>query len=667
MLKVRVYELAKKLGVSSHQLLEILEDLGVEVKSHFSKIDEEIAETVETLITPSSGGEEEKKAGNMETKEAGREEIKETEKITDKAEEETKKVEPEVKKIQVPPSATVREVSELFNLPVSQIIMTLMNMGILANINKELDQNTILKLAEKFNIPAETKQPQKARLAGKIKVQTTEGDPRAPIVTVLGHVDHGKTTLLDAIRKTNVTATEAGGITQHIGAYQVEIDGRKITFIDTPGHEAFTALRARGARVTDIAILVVAADDGVMPQTIEAIDHARAAEVPIIVAINKIDKPEANVDRVKTQLAELDLIPEEWGGDTIMVPISAKKNIGIDQLLEMVLLLADIMELKAKYDVPAKGTIIETVLDKGKGPVAIAIVMEGTLKVGDIVVTSGIYGKVRALFNDKGEKIKKATPSMPVQIVGLPKLPIAGENFVVVESEKKAKELVAQWNEQVEREREVLSLENIRLRIDRGELKSLNLILKADTQGSLEAIEKFLKEIDIEGVSLAIVRKGVGNISEGDVLLAKASKSIIVGFNVETETGVSRLAENEGISIKIYNIIYELIDDITLALKGLLKPEKQEVILGRAEVRQIFRSSKIGNIAGCYVLEGKVLRNSNVRVKRDSNVIFEGRLTSLKRFKEDVREVQAGYECGIFIEGFGDYKEKDIIESYVHE
>ncbi|MCX7795680.1 MAG: translation initiation factor IF-2 [bacterium] len=660
MLKVRVYELAKRLGVSSHDLLDILKDLGVEVKSHFSNIDEEVVETVEGLMKPTTSSEEQKV--EIEVKEPEKE-IKET----IKTEEESKKVEPEVKKIQVPLSASVREVSELFNLPVSQIIMSLMNMGILANINQELDQATILKLAEKFNIPVETGQPQKARLAGKIKIQTTEGDPRAPIVTVLGHVDHGKTTLLDTIRKTNVTATEAGGITQHIGAYQVEIDGRKITFIDTPGHEAFTALRARGARITDIAILVVAADDGVMPQTIEAIDHAKAAEVPIVVAINKIDKPEANVDRVKTQLSELGLIPEEWGGDTIMVPISAKKNIGIDQLLEMVLLLADIMELKAKYDVPARGTIIETVLDRGKGPVAIAIVMEGTLKVGDIVVTSGIYGKVRALFNDKGEKIKKAVPSTPVQIVGLPKLPIAGESFVVVSNEKKAKELVLQWNEQVEKEREVLSLENVRLRIDRGELKSLNLILKADTQGSLEAIEKFLKDINIEGVSLTIVRKGVGNISEGDVLLAKASKAIILGFNVDTEIGIPKLAENEGVSIKVYNIIYELIDDITLALKGLLKPEKQEVILGRAEVRQVFRSSKIGNIAGCYVIEGKVVRNSNVRIKRDGNVIFEGKLSSLKRFKEDAREVLAGYECGIFIEGFGDYKEKDIIECYTYE
>lgn len=663
---MRVYELAKRLGVSTHELLDILKDLGVEVKSHLSKIDEETADTIESILTPSPKTEEGKKEEVMKEKKVSEEQEKEKE-TTQKEAVETKQEETKPSKIQIPLSATVREVSELFNLPVSQVIMTLMNMGILANINKELDQGTIIKLAEKFNIPVETSQPQKTRLAGRLKIQTTEGDPRAPIVTVLGHVDHGKTTLLDAIRKTNVTATEAGGITQHIGAYQVEVDGRKITFIDTPGHEAFTALRARGAKVTDIAILVVAADDGVMPQTIEAIDHARAAEVPIIVAINKIDKPEANVERVKTQLSELGLIPEDWGGDTIMVPISAKKKIGIDQLLEMVLLLADIMEIKARYEVPARGTIIETVLDRGKGPVAIAIVIEGTLKIGDLVVTSGMYGKVRALFNDKGERIKKATPSMPVQIVGLPKLPIAGENFTVVENERKAKELVAQWNETIQRQRDVLSLENVRLRIDKGELKALNLILKADTQGSLEAIEKFLKEIDIEGVTLSIIRRGVGNISEGDVLLAKASSAIIVGFNVETELGVSKLAENEGVSIKIYNIIYELIDDITLALKGLLKPEKQEVILGRAEVRQVFKSSKIGNIAGCYVLEGKVVRNSNVRVKRGDNIVYEGRLTSLKRFKDDVREVVAGYECGIFIEGFGDYKEQDIIESYTFE
>jgi translation initiation factor IF-2 len=541
-----------------------------------------------------------------------------------------------------------------------------MNIGIMANINKELDQMTILTIAEKFNIKVDTTQPQKTRLTTRLKIQPTEGDLRAPIVTVLGHVDHGKTTLLDAIRKTNVIDTEAGGITQHIGAYQVEIDGRKITFIDTPGHEAFTALRARGAKVTDIAILVVAADDGVMPQTIEAIDHARAAEVPIIVAINKIDKPEANIERVKTQLSEIGLIPEEWGGDTIMVPISAKKKVGIDQLLEMVLLLADIMELKARYNVPARGTIIETVLDKGKGPVAIAIIIEGTLKVGDIVVTDGIYGKVRALFSNKGERLKKAIPSMPVQIIGFPKLPMAGENFTVVENEKRAKELIGQWNEEIKKE-ETVSLENIRGRIETGELKSLNLILKGDAQGSLEALEKFLNGINIEGVSPTLVRKGVGNITEGDVLLAKASKAVILGFNVGLETGVAKLAENEGISIKTYDIIYNLIDDITLALKGLLKPEKKEVLLGRAEVRQVFKSSKIGNIAGCYVIEGKIMRNSNIRVKREDNIIFEGKLASLKRFKEDIREVSSGYECGILIEGFGDYKEKDIIESYIYE
>lgn len=646
---MRVYELAKKLGVSTHELLEVLKDLGVETKSHFSKIDEETADTIESILSSSTKTEE-------------KEDVMERKVMEQQKEEEIKPV-----KTQIPLSATVREISELFGLPVSQIIMTLMDMGILANINKEIDQGTISKLAEKFNIPVETSQPQKTRLAGKLRIQTTEGDPRSPIVTVLGHVDHGKTTLLDAIRKTNVTATEAGGITQHIGAYQVEVGGRKITFIDTPGHEAFTALRARGAKVTDIAILVVAADDGVMPQTVEAIDHARAAEVPIIVAINKIDKPEANIDRVKTQLSELGLIPEDWGGDTIMVPISAKKNIGIDQLLEMVLLLADIMELKARYEIPARGTIIETVLDRGKGPIAIAIVMEGTLKVGDLIVTSGMYGKVRALLNDKGERIKKATPSMPVQIVGLPRLPVAGENFTIVENERMAKELISQWGEETQQQREVLSLENIRLRIDKGELKDLNLVLKADTQGSLEAIEKFLKEINIEGVTLSIVRRGVGNISEGDVLLAKASKAIVVGFNVETELGILKLAENEGVSIKIYNIIYELIDDITLALKGLLKPEKQELILGRAEVRQVFKSSRIGSIAGCYVLDGKIVRNSNIRIKRADNVIYEGRLTSLKRFKEDVREVTSGYECGIFIEGFEDYKEQDIIESYTFE
>jgi len=642
---VRVYELARKLGINSHELLDKLKELGVDVKSHLSIIDEDVVETIKGLITPAS-------SEKME-------EVKE-----EKVEVEIKEKEEPPKGIRIPLKATVKKISELLNIPVSRIIMSLMNIGIMANINKEIGQGTILTLAEKFNIPVDTTQPQKARLTTRLKIQPTEGDLRAPIVTVLGHVDHGKTTLLDAIRKTNVTATEAGGITQHIGAHQVEIDGRKITFIDTPGHEAFTALRARGAKVTDIAILVVAADDGVMPQTIEAIDHARAAEVPIIVAINKIDKPEANIDRVKTQLSEIGLIPEEWGGDTIMVPISAKKNIGIEQLLEVVLLLADIMELKARYNIPARGTIIETVLDKGKGPVAMAIVKEGALKVRDIIVAGGLYGKVRALFSDKGERLKKAIPSMPVQIIGFPKLPIAGENFTVVENEKKAKELIAQWSEEVKKE-ETISLENIRGRIESGELKSLNLILKGDTQGSLEALEKFLNEINVEGIGLSLVRRGVGNITEGDVLLAKASKAVIVGFNVGLETGVAKLAES--ISIKTYDIIYNLIDDITLALRGLLKPVKKEVFLGRAEVRQVFTSSKVGNIAGCYVIDGKIVRNSNIRIKREDNIIFEGRITSLKRFKEDVREVASGYECGILIEGFGDYKGKDIIESYTYE
>jgi len=642
---VRVYELARKLGINSHELLDKLKELGVDVKSHLSIIDEDVVETIKGLITPAS-------SEKME-------EVKE-----EKVEVEIKEKEEPPKGIRIPLKATVKKISELLNIPVSRIIMSLMNIGIMANINKEIGQGTILTLAEKFNIPVDTTQPQKARLTTRLKIQPTEGDLRAPIVTVLGHVDHGKTTLLDAIRKTNVTATEAGGITQHIGAHQVEIDGRKITFIDTPGHEAFTALRARGAKVTDIAILVVAADDGVMPQTIEAIDHARAAEVPIIVAINKIDKPEANIDRVKTQLSEIGLIPEEWGGDTIMVPISAKKNIGIEQLLEVVLLLADIMELKARYNIPARGTIIETVLDKGKGPVAMAIVKEGALKVRDIIVAGGLYGKVRALFSDKGERLKKAIPSMPVQIIGFPKLPIAGENFTVVENEKKAKELIAQWSEEVKKE-ETISLENIRGRIESGELKSLNLILKGDTQGSLEALEKFLNEINVEGIGLSLVRRGVGNITEGDVLLAKASKAVIVGFNVGLETGVAKLAES--ISIKTYDIIYNLIDDITLALRGLLKPVKKEVFLGRAEVRQVFTSSKVGNIAGCYVIDGKIVRNSNIKIKREDNIIFEGRITSLKRFKEDVREVASGYECGILIEGFGDYKGKDIIESYTYE
>jgi len=540
-------------------------------------------------------------------------------------------------------------------------------------INQPVDPDAAILVAESFGVKVELAQAQEIDVMEEEIEDAPENLlPRPPIVTVMGHVDHGKTSLLDAIRKTKVIEQEAGGITQHIGAYKVILQGKDITFLDTPGHEAFTALRARGAKVTDIVVLVVAADDGVMPQTIEAINHAKAAGVPIIVAVNKIDKPEANPQRVRTQLSEYGIIPEEWGGQNIFVDISAKKRIGIENLLEMILLQAEIMELKANPNKPARGTIIESRLDKGRGPVATVIIQNGTLKVGDSFVAGTTYGKVRALNDDTGKRITEASPSTPVEVVGFEEVPQSGDSFIVVEDEKIARQIAnlrAQKKRLAEMQRaQKLTLQDLYEKIKEGEVKELNLIIKGDVQGSIEALKKAVEDIVHPEVKVKVIHGAVGGITESDVNLAATANAIIIGFNVRPEPKAQELAENLGVYIKLYSIIYEVIDDVKKALIGMLQPEIKEKILGRAEVRAVFKISKIGTVAGCYVLNGVISRVSDgIRVIRDNIVVYEGKISSLKRFKEDVREVQAGYECGIAIENFNDIKEGDILENYILE
>ncbi|MGB9660485.1 MAG: translation initiation factor IF-2 [Moorellaceae bacterium] len=565
---------------------------------------------------------------------------------------------------------TVQELAKRLNKAASEVIKKLMNLGVLATINQELDVDTAAIVAQEFGAQVEIKIETPITELPDIEDDPSTLKERPPVVTVMGHVDHGKTTLLDAIRHTNVTATEAGGITQHIGAYQVTVKGRKITFIDTPGHEAFTAMRARGAQVTDIAILVVAADDGVMPQTVEAINHAKAANVPIIVAINKVDKPDANPERIKQQLTEYGLVPEEWGGDTIIVPISALKREGLDQLLEMILLVADLGELKANPDRPARGVIIEAKLDRGRGPVATVLVQKGTLRVGDNLVAGSVYGRVRAMFDDRGNRVDQATPSMPVEILGLDDVPEAGDIFQVVEDEKLARQIAEQRQmEKRQKELQVVgkaSLEEIFKQME-GQVKELKVILKADVQGSVEALRSALERLSTEEVKVSLIHTGVGAITETDVMLAAASHALIIGFQVRPEANARKAAESAGVEIRLYRVIYEVLDDIKAAMAGLLEPERREVTLGRAEVRATFKVPKVGTVAGCYVTEGKMVNRSLVRLIRDGVVVYEGRIASLKRFKDDVREVAQGYECGIGLERFNDLKEGDILEAYTIE
>ncbi|PMP91887.1 MAG: translation initiation factor IF-2 [Hydrogenobaculum sp.] len=582
--------------------------------------------------------------------------------------EEAKKEE-EIKIIEIPEVISVREFAELLGVGPNQIIKELFQEGILVTINQNIDPNLAVKIAEKLGYLAEIKKPDIViEEEEEVEEDPSKLKPRPPVVVVMGHVDHGKTTLLDTIRKTNVAAREKGGITQHIGASMVKTkDGRLITFLDTPGHEAFTSLRARGAQVTDVAILVVAADDGVMPQTIEAINHAKAFNVPIVVAVNKIDKPGADPSRVRRELSEVGIIPEEWGGDTVFVDVSAKTGQGVDELLDMVMLVADMLELKANPDKKAKGTIIESRLDKQKGPVATVLVTEGTLKIGDIFVVGSTYGRVRAMMDSLGHRVKQATPSMAVEIIGFEEVPEAGDVLKVVDSEKQAKELaqIRKMAKEQEKNKELgISLDDIFKKIKEGEVKELKLIVKADAVGSLEAIKKSLSDIKTSEVSIRVIHEGVGSITEGDVMLAKAAKAIILGFNVRPDAKAKEAAEREKVDIRVYGIIYELLDDVKKAISGMLSPVKKEITLGLAEVRATFKVKGAGTVAGCYVLEGKIVRNQRARLIRNGVVIYDGKIESLKRFKEDVNEVARGYECGIKLENYNDIKVKDEIECY---
>ncbi|WHY79350.1 translation initiation factor IF-2 [Neobacillus sp. WH10] len=576
-------------------------------------------------------------------------------------------------KITFSESLTVGELAKKIYREPSEIIKKLFLLGVMATINQVLDKDAIELIAGEYGVEVEE----------EIKIDTTDLEvyftedtaedlvERPSVVTIMGHVDHGKTTLLDSIRNTKVTEGEAGGITQHIGAYQVVENGKKITFLDTPGHAAFTTMRARGAKITDITILVVAADDGVMPQTVEAINHAKAAEVPIIVAVNKMDKEAANADRVMQELTEHGLVSEAWGGDTIFVPLSAKTGEGIDNLLEMILLVSEVEEYKANPNRKAVGTVIEAQLDKGRGSVATLLVQNGTLKIGDPIVVGNTYGRVRAMVNDKGRRVKEAAPSTPVEITGLSEVPQAGDRFVVFEDEKTARQvgearaqqaLVAQRGE-----KSIVSLENLFDQLKQGEMKDLNIILKADVQGSAEAVAASLQKIDVQGVNIKIIHSGAGAINESDISLAAASNAIVIGFNVRPDVNAKRAAEAEKVDVRLHRIIYKVIEEIEAAMKGMLDPEFEEKIIGQAEIRQTFKVSKVGTIAGSYVTDGKITRDSGIRLIRNGVVIFEGQIDALKRFKDDAKEVAQGYECGITIKNFNDVKEGDIIEAYVME
>lgn len=580
---------------------------------------------------------------------------------------------PRRKVIKLTEGMTAKDFAAIIGQKINEVLKKFIGLGSMATINQPVDMDAAILVADSFGIKAEFVP---AEAVESILEEGKEDEsllkPRPPVVTIMGHVDHGKTSLLDAIRETKVVEAEAGGITQHIGAYNVKLKDKVIVFLDTPGHEAFTAMRARGAKVTDIVVLVVAADDGVMPQTVEAINHAKAAQVPIIVAINKIDKPEANPARVKQQLAEHGLIPEEWGGQTIFAEVSAKKRTGIENLLQMIALQADIMELKANPDKQGRGVIVEAKLDKGRGPVATVLVQSGTIKVGDAFISGSHFGRVRALINDTGKKLTESGPSTPVEIIGLSGVPQAGDTFIVVEDERRARQ-IALSREQKMRDTAAakgprMTLDDLYTRILEGEVKELNLIIKGDVQGSVEAVGEALERLSTQAVRIKVIHSSVGGITETDVMLASASNAIIIGFNVRPESKAYGLAEKEGVDIRSYTIIYDAISDVKAAMEGLLEPTLKEKVLGKAEVRQTFSISKIGTIAGCYVIEGTVSRsNTSVRVLRDHVVIYEGKLASLKRFKDDVKEVQAGYECGMSIENFNDIKVGDILEVFTVE
>nr|WP_294582432.1 translation initiation factor IF-2 [uncultured Anaerotignum sp.] len=749
MSKMRIYELAKQLGVANKELMEKMKSVGMEANSHMSMIEESDADKIRKLYQPAQKAEEPKKEapkqeakeqhkgnqqkdaprqdnrnkgenkkaqdgknpqnnnnqnknnqnknqnnnaqnnqnqGKKDKKGKGKKDQKPRENPLERRrremEEEAalmaelealeaaeKAAEPVIKSI--PASISVKELAEVLGKKGSDLVMALMKKGQMLNINATLDFDTAAAIAEDYNVILEQEEEKDILETVFAEEEDDEKDlkERPPVVVVMGHVDHGKTSLLDAIRHSNVTKGEAGGITQHIGAYTVQIDGKPITFLDTPGHEAFTAMRMRGAQITDIAILVVAADDGVMPQTVEAINHAKAAGVEIIVAINKMDKPSANPDRVKQELVEYGLVAEDWGGQTICVPVSAVTKEGLDSLLEMIILVAEMKELKANPNRNARGAIVEAQLDKGRGPVATVLVQNGTLQVGDPIVAGAAYGKIRAMTDDKGRRVKKAGPSTPVEILGLSEVPSAGDSFYVAENDKQARQvaesIIAKNRENMIKETpQKVSLDDLFSQIQSGNMKELNIVVKADVQGSVEAVRQSLERLSNEEVRVRIIHGGVGAITESDVMLASASNAIIIGFNVRPEPAAKAFADEEKVDVRLYRVIYNAIEDITAAMKGLLDPVFEEQVLGHAEVRQLFKASGVGTIAGSYVKDGKFVRNCQVRIIRDGVVVYEGDLESLKRFKDDVKEVAAGYECGLVFKKFNDVKEGDWIEAY---
>ncbi|GAE02867.1 TPA: translation initiation factor IF-2 [Clostridium botulinum] len=681
MAKIRVYELAKELNISSKELITLLEEeFSVEVKNHMSAIEDEDADLIKELLSGKEKSEKTKEEDD-EIETTAKNPIKEStnNKKSNKRDDKNEKVNTENAEdmaiiTMTSDTITVKEISDKLEKSYAEVIKELMLMGVMASVNQEINFEMAEKLAAKFDTEIlKEEQDEEDDLEDILKDSEEEENlqKRSPIITVMGHVDHGKTSLLDAIRKSKVTSTEAGGITQHIGAYTVELNGESITFLDTPGHAAFTAMRARGAQVTDIVILVVAADDGIMPQTKEAISHCKAANVPLIVAINKIDRPGANIDKVKQELTEYGLVAEDWGGDTVCVPVSAHTKEGIDELLEMILLSSEILELKANPNRKAKGTVVEAKLDKGRGPVATLLVQNGTLTVGDSIVVGSTYGRIRAMFNDKGENIQSAGPSTPVGILGLSEVPEAGDKFYQVKDEKTARGIADKRKEKLRDEylqsTHKVSLEDLYNQIQEGTVKELGLIVKADVQGSVEALKQSLEKLSTEEVKVRVIHGGVGAINETDVTLATASNGIILGFNVRPDNNATIASERDGVDIKTYRVIYDAIEDIKSAMLGMLEPEFKEVVIGTAEVRQVYKISSVGTIAGAYVQTGKLARNAGARVIRDGIVIFESELGSLKRFKDDAKEVAQGYECGLSIEKFNDIKEGDIIECFIME
>ncbi|EEL92493.1 translation initiation factor IF-2 [Bacillus cereus] len=685
MSKIRVHEYAKKNNISSKDLMTKLKEMNIEVSNHMTMLEDEVVNKLDNQYNtgaekPSVADEFEveekvvrsKKNSNNKKKKKGKgNEDKRQDNFAGR--QQTQIVEtPD--KITFSGSLTVGDLAKKLSKEPSEIIKKLFMLGIMATINQDLDKDTIELIATDYGIEVEEEVVvSETEFETFIDEQDDEENlqERPAVVTIMGHVDHGKTTLLDSIRNSKVTAGEAGGITQHIGAYQVDVNDKKITFLDTPGHAAFTTMRARGAQVTDITILVVAADDGVMPQTVEAISHAKAAGVPIIVAVNKMDKPAANPDRVMQELTEYELVPEAWGGDTIFVPISAIQGEGIDNLLEMILLVSEVEEYKANPNRYAAGTVIEAQLDKGKGTIATLLVQNGTLRVGDPIVVGTSFGRVRAMVSDIGRRVKVAGPSTPVEITGLNEVPQAGDRFMAFADEKKARQIGESRAQEAllaqRGEKSKLSLEDLFQQIQEGDVKEINLIVKADVQGSVEAMAASLRKIDVEGVKVKIIHTGVGAITESDVILASASNAIIIGFNVRPDVNAKRTAELENVDVRLHRIIYKVIEEIESAMQGMLDPEFEEKVIGQAEVRQTFKVTKVGTIAGCYVIDGKITRDSGVRIIRDGVVVFEGQLDTLKRFKDDVKEVAQNYECGITIERYNDLKEGDIIEAYIME